>query len=191
MGEPDLSSIFYHYRAPIYKYHQYQGITNNCGPMSLAISMNAFIQDATFNGENIAKELDHWIKHIPKLVFPRISNWATFPWGLVQYLRYQKLPGKWSLFGSLETLIENIKSEKITIVFVGEPLRWKNGRYEGWSHIKVLFGYTPGQFYFVDPAFQKNAESNRELAKSGIYKQTEEEFVSVWKNMFKIYVELG
>jgi len=190
MGEPDLSSITYHYKTPIYQYHQYQGNTNNCGPMSLAISMNAFVHEETFNGENIAMELDHWIKHFPKLIIPRISNWATFPWGLVQYLRYQKIPGKWSLSGSSEKLKENIKREIITIIFVGEPLRWKNGKYDGWSHIKVLYGNSPGHFFFIDPAYRKNTGSNNELSDSGISKQSEEEFLKIWKNMFKIYVEL-
>lgn len=191
MSEPDLSSIDTHYKNPIYKYHQFQGKTNNCGPTSLAISMNAFTHESTFNGEYIANELDHWLKHFPKLILPRISNWATFPWGLVQYLRYQKIPGKWSLFGSSEKLIANINSEVITMVIIGEPLRWKNGKYDGWSHIKVLYGNSPGYFFFVDPAYQQNDGSNNELSDSGIYRQSEEEFQKLWKNMFRIYIELG
>ena len=191
MSEPDLSSIDTHYKNPIYKYHQFQGKTNNCGPTSLAISMNAFTHESTFNGEYIANELDHWLKHFPKLILPRISNWATFPWGLVQYLRYQKIPGKWSLFGSSEKLIANINSEVITMVIIGEPLRWRNEKYDGWSHIKVLYGNSPGYFFFVDPAYQQNDGSNNELSDSGIYRQSEEEFQKLWKNMFRIYIELG
>lgn len=191
MGEPDLSSINYHYKNPIYLYHQYQGKTNNCGPMSLAISMNAYVHKETFKGENIANQLDHWIKHFPKLVIPRISNWATFPWGLVQYLRYQKIPGKWSFSGSLEKLKENIRREIITMVVIGEPLRWTNRKYDGWSHIKVLYGNSPGYFFFVDPANQKTTRSSNELSDSGIYKQSEDEFLKFWKKMFRIYIELG
>jgi hypothetical protein len=191
MSEPDLSSIDTHYRIPIYQYHQFQGKSNNCGPMSLAISMNSFLHEAKFNGENIAYELDHWLKHFPRLILPRISTWATFPWGLVQYLRYQEIPGRWSLSGSSEKLIENIKNEIITMVIVGEPLRWKDGKYDGWAHIKVLYGTSPGYFFFVDPAYQKKAGSNNELSASGIFRQSEEEFLKFWRNMFMIYIELG
>jgi hypothetical protein len=191
MSEPNLSSIDTHYKNPIYKYHQYQGKTNNCGPTCLAISMNAFIHEFAFNGEHIANELNHWSKHFPKLIIPRISDWVTFPWGLVQYLKYQNIPGKWSLFGSTDKLIENIKNETITMVIIGEPVRWTNGKYDGWSHIKVLYGYSPGNFFFVDPAYQKNTGINREYSDSGIYRQSEEEFQKLWKNMLMIFIELG
>ncbi len=191
MGEPDLSTIHHHFKTPIYNYHQYQGKTNNCGPTSLAISMNAFIQEEKFNGEIISNELDHWTKHFPRLFIPRISNWATFPWGLVQYLRSQKFPGRWSLSGNSEKLIENINGEIITMVIVGEPLRWKNRKYDGWAHIKVLFGYSPGYFFFIDPAHNKNAGSSHDLQDDGIYRQNEDEFKKLWKNMLKIYIELG
>ena len=191
MDEPDLSCIQYHYQTAIYQYHQYQGKTNNCGPTSLAISINAINHNSTFKGENIADELDHWTKHFPRLIIPRIASWATFPWGLVQYLRYQKIPGKWFLGGSLEKLIENINREIITMVIIGEPLRSKNWEYEGWSHIKVLYGYSPGHLYFIDPAYKKGAGVKNEISNSGIFKQAEEDFLKKWKNMLKMYIELG
>lgn len=191
MDEPDLSTIHHHFKIPIYNYHQFQGKSNNCGPTSLAISMNAFIHEEKFDGKKISNELDHWTKHFPRLFIPRISSWATFPWGLVQYLRFQEIPGRWSLSGSLEKLIENIHSEIITMVIVGEPLRWKNRKYNGWAHIKVLYGYSPGYFYFVDPAHQKNTGSNHEIQDIGVHRQNEEEFLKLWKNMHRIFIELG
>jgi len=191
MSDLDLSVVNFHYEAPIYDYHQYQGQTNNCGPTSLAILMNAFTRSTAFSGPLIADELNEWTKHFPKLLVPRISGWATFPWGLAQYLRYKNLPGSWAPFGSLNKLIDNIKRETMTMVVIGEPFRFKDAKYVGWAHIKVLYGYTPGTLYFVDPQYRKEAGSINEIGNSGVYRQSEGDFLKLWSNLFRLYIELA
>jgi hypothetical protein len=185
----NIEQIEYSYKTPIYKFHQFQGNTNNCGPTSTAIAANAYLNKRLYSGEMIAQELNNWWKYFPKLLFPRINNWATFPWGIVQYLKKLNISARWGIHGNLERLKRNILAERITIVIAGNPFVWKDGKYYGWGHTKVLFGYSPGKkFYFVDPGYELQISNS--LESQGIFCQTEEEFLSQWKNFFNIYIEL-
>lgn len=189
---PDLGSVVSHLARPVYRHHQFQGSTNDCGPTSLAIAANALLGREEFAGRDVAEQMSHptfeW-HPIPHLVVPRIPGWATFPWGIVHYLRKHGFGARWRLFGTVDRLQQNLLANRITIVVIGEPLRWRKWRYAGWGHVKVLFGYTPGRgFLFVDPGYPRRAEDP--WAAHGLFWQPEAEFGRQWRNMFRIYIEV-
>jgi hypothetical protein len=189
---PNLSELQYHLQKPVYSYHQYQGNSNNCGPTSIAIAANAYLGRHIFQGDQIAQELNNWWLKFPALILPRIWDWATFPWGMVQYMHSQHLPARWSLLGNVERLRRNLLEERITIVVVGEPFSWQETRYTGWGHAKVLFGYTPGQGYlFVDPGCTGDSSLADAWQRYGLVWQDECEFEKQWRNFLGIYVEVG
>jgi hypothetical protein len=189
---PDLSGVAFHLSRPVYRYHQYQGYTNDCGPTSLAIAGNALLGREVFQGPAVAKEMSHvafsW-RPFPHIVVQRISNWATFPWGIVHYLRDHALPARWGLFGTVERLRRNLLGDQLTMVVVGEPLRFEKAKYVGWAHIKILFGHTPGRgFLFVDPGHSRTDDAWK---RHGLFWQGEEEFLRQWRNLFRITIEVG
>ncbi|MCD4737926.1 MAG: hypothetical protein K8R89_01525 [Anaerolineae bacterium] len=100
MKEPfNWDTVTLRLNTPLHKYHQYQGKTNNCGPTSLAIVANAIWGQTRLQGPRVAQELStprFRARPIPHPVVRRIPNWATFPWGLVDYLRQQEIPARWA-----------------------------------------------------------------------------------------------
>jgi hypothetical protein len=181
-----------HLARPVYRFHQYQGLTNDCGPTSLAIAANTLLQKEQFAGPDVAEQMSRlrfeW-RPFPHLVVSRIPGWATFPWGIVYTLRKHGFRARWRPFGSLERLRQNLLANLITIVVIGEPLHWRKWRYAGWGHVKVLFGHTPGRgFLFVDPGYPRRPADP--WAAHGLFWQGEEEFWKQWRNLFQIYIEV-
>ncbi len=182
----NLDAVASRLNTPLHKYHQYQGKTNNCGPTSLAIVANALWGQTRLQGPRVAQELStprFRVHPIPHLVVRRIPNWATFPWGIVDYLRQLEIPAHWAVGGTEEKLRRNLDAEQITMVIIGELWSWRGWRYTGWAHVKILYGFTPGRGYlFVDPASRD---------KHGLSWQTAEEFAQQWRNLFRSYIEVG
>jgi hypothetical protein len=191
---PDLSAVTYHLDTPVFRYHQHQGDTNDCGPTSLAIAANALLDEERFYGPTVAEEMNapaFEVRPFPHFVVRRVRNWATFPWGIVHYLRQNDIPARWSILGSVDRLRDNLVSNRITIVILGELWCWEKRRYAGWAHAKVLLGYTPGQeFFFVDPAYACSRKEST-LEHHGIFGQAEQDFQRQWRNILKIYIEVG
>lgn len=192
---PDLNAITFHLRTPVYRYHQHQGNTNDCGPTSLAIAANALLGEERFQGPRVAEEMNDpafEVRPFPHFVVRRVRNWATFPWGIVHYLRQQDIPARWSPLGTANRLRRNLLADRITIVMIGEPLRWKRRRYAGWGHAKVLFGYAPGRgLLFVDPAYQRRPDEPDSWERHGLFWQEEKEFLRQWRGLGRIYIEIG
>jgi len=191
---PDLSGVPFRLRKPVYQYHQYQGVTNDCGPTCLAIAANAVRGREELEAVRVAQEMNRlglaW-RAFPYLAVSRIPNWATFPWGIVHTLRKRGIPARWRPFGTVERLRKNLLEDQVTIVMVGEPLRWDGGRYRGWAHAKVVFGHVAERgFVFVDPAVRRSSDPNR-LEYHGLTWQGLEEFVRQWRNLCRVYVEVG
>ncbi|MEA3309329.1 MAG: C39 family peptidase [Chloroflexota bacterium] len=182
----DLDAMASRLSTPLHEYHQHQGTTNNCGPTSLAIAANAIRGQTQLQGPIVAQELStpkFRVRPIPHLVIRRIPNWATFPWGIVDYLHQQGLTAHWAVGGTEERLQHNLATEQITIVLIGELWSWRRWHYTGWAHFKVLYGFTTGRGYlFVDPARGD---------KHGLSWQTTAEFLQQWRNLFRIYVEVN
>lgn len=191
---PDLRGVAYRLRKPVYRHHQYQALTNDCGPTSLAIAANALLGCEELSGAMVAQEMNRlglaW-RAFPYLAPSRIPGWATFPWGIVHHLRRQGISARWRLFGTVDGLRRNLIDDRITIVTIGEPLRWNGTEYQGWAHVKVVFGYVPGRgFLFVDPAVDRSDNPTR-LEYHGLSWQPEDEFKRQWRNLLRIYVEVG
>ena len=189
----DLSGVAYHLGRPAYRYYQYQGATNDCGPASLAIAANTLLGSQRFCGPVVAKQMSRptfeW-RPVPHISVPRIPGWITFPWGMVHYLRKRGLPARWRVLGTVERLRQNLLADRITLVVLGEPLRWRKWRYAGWAHIKVLYGYTPGQgFLFVDPG--NPIIGDDPWGAHGLFWQAEEAFRRQWRNLLCITIEVG
>ena len=53
---PDLSGVAFHLSKAVYRYHQYQGLTNDCGPTSLAIAANALLGREAFQAPAVAED---------------------------------------------------------------------------------------------------------------------------------------
>jgi hypothetical protein len=187
-----LEEIQYCIQLPLFEYHQFQGKTNNCGPTSLAIAANAFLGEKRYEGIQIAQELNNWWYLFPKLIFPRIYNWMTFPWGITQYLKKSNIPARWVAKSNKTKLLKNLQNNQITIVVIGEVFRWQGLKYTGWGHIKVLYGYRPDRgFLFVDPAYPKNEKDADPWKRVGLHWQNEVEFLRQWKNLLNICIEVG
>jgi hypothetical protein len=166
-------------------------MTNDCGPTSLAIAANALLDREAFRGPDVAEEMSHVVfewRPIPHLMVPRIPGWATFPWGIVHAFRKQGFGARWRLFGTAERLQRNLLANRITIVVIGEPLRWERWTYRGWAHFKILFGHTPGRgFLFVDPGYSLGGDS---WSRHGLFWQEEAAFLRQWRNMLRITIEV-
>lgn len=190
---PDLSGLPMRLSRPVFHYHQYQGDTNDCGPTSVAIAVNALRGESRLEGALVAQEMSRlgveW-KPFPHIVLPRIPHWATFPWGIVYYLRKQGFRARWRPFGTLKRLERNLRSDLMTMVMVGEPWRWNGLSYTGWAHVKILFGRLPGRgMLFVDPGFPRSMKSDR-LEFHGLFWQREDEFLQQWRNLLRIVIEV-
>ncbi len=191
---PDLSGVAVRLRKPAYRYHQFQGSANGCGPTSLAIAVNALAGVEELEGAVMAREMDRiglaW-RAFPYIALSRIPGWATFPWGIVHHLRRRGVRAWWSPFGTVERLKRNLAEDRITMVAVGEPFRWKRGRYQGWAHVKVVYGYEAGRgWLFVDPGVRRTG-SPEALEYHGLSWQGEEAFLGQWANVLRVYIEVG
>jgi hypothetical protein len=188
----NLEEVTYRLTFPLNEFHQYQGKTNDCGPTSLAIAANAYLGEERYQGTQVAEAMNRIafeLRPIPHLVVRRIRNWATFPWGIAHYLREIEIPARWAVFTQPEQLLERIQADRLTMVIIGEPWKWKKWKYKGWSHIKLLYGYTPGRGYlFVDPGSRKLGD---EWKRAGFFWQGEEDFLRLWRNMGRIRIEVG
>lgn len=190
----DLSRVALRLRKPIYRYYQYQALTNDCGPTTLAIAANTLRGREELQGPTVARDMNlfglAW-RAFPYVAPSRIPGWATFPWGLVHHLRKRGIRARWQPFGSLNRLRRNLLDDTITVVIIGEPLRWEKRSYRGWAHYKVLFGYEAGRgLLFVDPAVRRSQDPKR-IEHHGLSWQGEAEFLRQWANMLRLYVEVG
>jgi hypothetical protein len=189
---PDLGSVPLHLPFPVHDYHQYQGISNDCGPTGLAIAANTLLGEARFDGDRVAQEMSDWRQSFPKLFLPRIRGWATFPWGIVQYLRLQHFRAHWRPFGTADRLRRNLQAGRMTLVAIGEPFRRQEQHYAGWAHFKILFGYHPERgWLFVDPGYDPTNYAIGSLERHGLFWQPDDEFKRQWRNLLGIYIEVN
>ncbi len=193
--ELDLSGVTRHLRTPVYRYHQYQGETNDCGPTCAAIAANALLGEVRFQGAEVAREMNRpafEARPLPHVVVRRVPNWATFPWGITHYLGQHGIPARWRLLNPVETLGRNLREDRISIVMLGQPLRRRGWRYAGWSHAKILFGHTPERgLLFVDPRYRRQPEADNPWARWGLFWQKEREFLRLWRGLGRICIEVG
>lgn len=161
---------------PVGRYHVHQRDSNDCGPYCVAMVANTLYDGPFVNAAVLAAELDQ--RGFPE----RIPGWATLPWGVVASLRRLGLRARWRVGGSLKRLFANLRQNRLTIVIIGEPLRFVGRRWQGWSHYKILVAWQPDRgLGFVDP-FTARAD--------GMTWQSLDEFRRQWAWMGKQIVEV-
>lgn len=161
---------------PVARYHVHQRDTNDCGPYCVAMVSNALYGAPLVNAALLAEELDR--RGFPE----RIPGWATLPWGAVASLRRLGLRARWRAGASLKRLFVNLRQNCLAIVIVGEPLRFVERQWQGWSHYKILVAWDPQWgLGFVDP-FTSRAD--------GMTWQQLDEFRHQWAWMGKQIIEV-
>jgi hypothetical protein len=129
--------------------HLWQGKSNNCGPYSAAMVINAFTPTPV-DPAYLASEMDRiaWSGGFP--VVRRVPNWATLPWGIADILRRNGVSAGWRPAASQTHLVDILASNHIPIVLVGS---WR----PMWGHVMVLLAHDPVLGWgFADPARPEN-----------------------------------
>ena len=178
---------------PAYLYHAYQGDTNNCGPYSVAIAANAWAGEPRYDALEVAQAMNRPLfkaHPLPHWVLLRLPNGPSFPWGMAAYLAERLGIAAECRWRCDEALLQrNLAQGLLTIVFIGELLRFERLRYRGWAHAKVLYGYDPARGYaFVDPGYEHTADPWGAL---GVFWQTREDFLAGWRGMLRAAITLG
>ncbi len=132
---------------PLARFHVHQGETNDCGPYCVAIVVNGLYGALLVHADVLAGELDR--RGLPE----RFPGWLTPPWSLVAILRRLGLRARWRVGVRLTRLFDNLCADRISIVVLGEPLRFVGRQWGGWAHYKILNTWEPErELGFVDPA---------------------------------------
>jgi len=163
--------IFSPYLHPLLRAHQYQGNSNDCGPFSTAIVLNALL-GLDLGGRELARRMNnpHWLLFIP--IIRRIPDWATFPWGIVDMLRSFRLHAGWRLFSSPAQLLTGLFEGQIVMPIFGgwNPL---------WAHTTILAAYHNILGWgLINPA----------NASGGLQWLSNDEFLPAWRSMGSIMI---
>ena len=178
---------------PLHRFHRYQGDTNDCGPFCVAIAVNGLRGQVLLEGPTVARRMERlrWGRGLlPIPTLDKVPGWATLPWGLSDELRRHGFRARWRLFGTRDRLRRNLIDGRITIVAVGEPFRFVEGRWRGWAHLKLLYAWDPERGWaFADPGIAPRP-GDPWLAR-GIGWQDDGTFVRQWRRMLRFMVEVG
>ncbi|HQV70161.1 MAG TPA: C39 family peptidase [Thermoflexales bacterium] len=170
------------------QFHQYQLVAtdspNHCGPFSAAMAVNIVTGQPVVTGLQIAglltKNFIEW-----KSLLPRINRFPprayTFPGAIANFLRRDGVNARAHVFGSLGQLRASLLAGRVPVVLHGEPFRFEGLRWKGWSHWKVVVGYTPTQFLFQDPWLKDPQPVAGDIV----------EFDRYWRNMLRAWVDVG
>ncbi|GAB4529054.1 MAG: hypothetical protein Fur0018_15390 [Anaerolineales bacterium] len=127
------------------KAHAHQGESNDCGPYTIAIVVNA-LQGTRLEPKEMSRRMNRPRRRGALLVVRRIPNWATFPWGAADALREHGLPARWRVFANQEALLHGLTSGEILLPIIGE---WFPSP---WAHIAILAAWDEYKGWgFVDP----------------------------------------
>lgn len=175
-------------------FHQYQGVTNDCGPTAAAILGNAYLDDIRYQGSEVAERMNRGMFpgfDLQAFIPARIPGWATFPWGITRFLRSQQIPASWKIFGHRGTLMQAVQDGRLTAVVIGQPFLCRGWRWEGWSHYLILVGYQQVHgWLLLDPAVKKQPGGKWWQQKGMIWKK-DEEFLPLWDNMLRMTITVG
>jgi hypothetical protein len=97
---------------------QFQGFTNNCGPTTTAIVLNALC-GLTLNGPELAEQMNKMVWRGVLPVVRRIPNSATLPWGMVDVFRSHGMKATWRIFTRTSHLFEGLARGKILMPVIG------------------------------------------------------------------------
>lgn len=168
---------------PLPKWHRHQGSSNDCGPYCAAMAANG-LRDALVvaDPDALARKMEGPPSERGMVLPARVPNWATFPWGVAGVLRSLGFKAQWRPFAATRDLWANLNRNRVTIVIIGEPWRWRDGKYTGWSHYKLLYAWDPEEGWaFVDPAADEGVVFSY---------QDEESFDTQWRAMGRQIIEV-
>lgn len=163
--------IFSPYIRPLMRAHQFQGNSNDCGPFSTAIVLNATL-GLNMDGHDLARRMNnpHWFLFIP--ILRRIPDWATFPWGIVDILRSFRLQAGWRLFASSMQLLTGLLEGQIVMPIFG-------GWNPPWAHMAILAAYHDVMGWgLINPANEDG----------GLQWLPDDEFLPAWRSMGSIMI---
>jgi len=182
VGKPRNKTWQKEAHAPLPKWHRHQGSSNDCGPYSVMFVANSLRDAAVIDGDALARRMEGPVSVRRTLIPMRVRGWATFTWGVALALRQEGFRARWRVAASLRDLWANLTRGWATIVLVGEPFRRRNGKFDGWSHYKVLYAWDPEEgFAFVDPYAESDV----------VYTyQTEQAFLREWTAMGRQLIEV-
>jgi hypothetical protein len=126
--------------------HVNQGKSNDCGPFSAAMVINA-LTPTPVDPTHLAREMDRIAWRGLKPVIRRIPEWASFPWGVADILSRNGVPARWKPLSTSTELTEILHAGRIPLLIVGG---WR----PMWGHVMVLLAWDPSQGWgFADPAW--------------------------------------
>ncbi len=152
---------------------QFQGQSNDCGPYTTAIVLNAML-GLNIDAAQLARQMDRPVWRGPRFVIRRVPNWATFPWGIADVLREHGLEASWRFFTPTDRLYEGLEKGYILIPVIGslKPL---------WSHVLTLVAWDPQQGWGV---------ANTQFSHHNIHWVGDDYFKSRWNVMLHLLVEV-
>jgi len=156
-------------------YHVWQGSSQDCGPHAISVALNFSRGEALFQAPELAHQMNipRLRPRLPFLIIRRIPNWATFPWGMTDVLRENRLDAHWRFGVSEDYLRGELNEDRLLLPIFGEPMRR-----HAWSHVAVLVGWDDQACWFVDSS-----------SESPLRSRPRTEFLTLWQNMGRLVVE--
>jgi hypothetical protein len=130
--------------------HQYQGLTNNCGPYAIATILPLFGVEG-ISGDYLANHFNRLASMDGRYIPGRIRNYATFPWGLVWVFKQYHINARWKVLYNRDLLISRIPTNNVQIVLISDLFKMH-------AHYLILVAYDEHLgMGFIDPAFPNYA----------------------------------
>lgn len=154
------------------KAHAHQGESNDCGPYTVSIVVNA-LKGIQVEPQAVAQRMNRPRRRGALLIVRRVPNWATFPWGVADALQEYGLPARWRPFARREDLLQALPRGEILLPIIGEWLP------KPWAHISILAAWDARRGWgFVDPM----------IPGAVLHLRTEEAFTHLWQRYFRLLV---
>lgn len=162
------------------KFHAWQGKSNDCGPFTTAMALNALHDQKIFEPAQLAKEMNRpvlrWRGPLPIPVIRRLPNYATMPWGIADVLGEHGVGARWRFGATPDELWRALSERRLAMPIIGEI---KLPRLI-WAHVKILVAHEATKGVgFIDPAHPK----------AEVVWQNEEQFMRLWNNWKNLLVE--
>lgn len=172
LEQKEADPVFSPFTQTLLAVHQYQDKSNNCGPYTAAMLINA-LQGLYLDGTQLAHHMEQpYIRSLPSL--RRIPGWATFPWGITGVLREYGLKSSWYFLAN-QGLLNRVLSHSIAVPIFGS---WK----PLWAHFAILVADHPELGWgFVDSA----------QTKGEIVWRSKADFKHLWRSFGNLLVEVN
>ncbi len=136
-------------------FNKNQGLTNDCGPTSLAVTLNMLVFQANLGVSMLEKDTLIQASHF--IFWDRLPNWipsvggATAPWGMLK--AFNLMAAKLGLDWRAERRSHARRAHIIEALMMGKPVSalkiWKN-RGAHWVTL-VRYSTDRDRLYFIDP----------------------------------------